>query len=41
MFDVKDIEEKIKVGSGDCVMATKVGSLKCRVMQMVQPWKSP
>ena len=34
MFDVKDIEEKITVGNGDSVMATKVGSLKRRVLQI-------
>jgi hypothetical protein len=27
LFDVKDINESIKVGNGDIMMATKVGSL--------------
>ena len=31
MFDIKDIEEKVKVGNGDKMVATKVGSLKCHV----------
>ena len=34
MFDVKDIEEKITVGNGDSMMATKVGSLKRCVIQL-------
>ena len=34
LFDVKDIHESIKVGNGDTMMATKVGSLKCRTIQV-------
>ena len=31
---MKDINESIKVGNGDTMMATKVGSLKCRTIQV-------
>jgi hypothetical protein len=34
MFDVKNINENICVGNGDFLNATKIGSLKCRVIQI-------
>ena len=34
MFDIRDIAETITVGNGDSMMATKVGSLKRRVVQL-------
>jgi hypothetical protein len=34
MFDVKNINENIRVGNGDSLTATKIGSLKCRVIQI-------
>ena len=34
MFDVQDISESITVGNGKSMTATKVGSLKCRVIQV-------
>ena len=34
MFNLKDIAETITVGNGDSMMATKVGSLKRRVVQL-------
>jgi Reverse transcriptase (RNA-dependent DNA polymerase) len=34
LFDVKDIHESIKVGNGNTMMASKVGSLKCRTIQV-------
>jgi hypothetical protein len=34
MFDVKNINENICVGNGDFSNATKIGSLKCRVIQI-------
>jgi hypothetical protein len=33
MFDVQYINENIRVGNGELLMATKVSSLKCRVIQ--------
>jgi len=38
MFDVKNINENICVGNGDFLNATKIGigSLKCRVIQMLE-----
>jgi hypothetical protein len=33
LFDVKEINESIKVGNGDTMMETKVGCLKCRTIQ--------
>jgi hypothetical protein len=34
MFDVKNINENICVAKGDFLTATKIGSLKCRVIQI-------
>jgi hypothetical protein len=34
LFDVKDISEKITVGNGESMKATKVGILKCHVIQL-------
>jgi hypothetical protein len=34
LFDVKDINEKITVGNDESMMATKVGSLKCNIIQL-------
>jgi hypothetical protein len=34
MFDVKNINENIRVDNGDFLKATKIGSLKCRVIQI-------
>jgi hypothetical protein len=34
MFNVKDIPETITVGNGNSMTATKVGSLKRRVVQL-------
>jgi hypothetical protein len=35
LFDVKEINKMIKVGNGDTMMATKVGSLKYQTIQNV------
>ena len=34
MFNIQEIDEKITVGNGDSMTATKVGSLKRRVIQL-------
>jgi len=34
MFNIRDIEEKVTVGNGSKMMATKVGSLRRRVIQV-------
>jgi gag-polypeptide of LTR copia-type len=34
MFNVQDIDEKVTVGNGNKMVATKVGSLRCRVIQL-------
>jgi gag-polypeptide of LTR copia-type/Zinc knuckle len=34
MFNISDIDEKITVGNGNSMTATKVGSLKCCVVQL-------
>ena len=34
MFNIRDIDEKITVGNGDSMTATKVGSLKRRIIQL-------
>jgi hypothetical protein len=34
LFNVEEIKEIIMVGNGKSVTATKVGSLKCRVIQL-------
>jgi hypothetical protein len=34
LFKVESINESITVGNGKIMMATKVGSLKCRVIQV-------
>jgi hypothetical protein len=34
MFNVKDIDEKVTVGNGEKMVATKVGSLRCGVIQV-------
>jgi hypothetical protein len=33
-FEVKDIDERITVGNGQIMMATKIKSLECRVVQL-------
>jgi hypothetical protein len=34
MFNISDIDEKITVGNGNSMTATKVGSLKCHIIQL-------
>ena len=34
MFNIEEINESITVGNGKSMMATKVGSLKCRIIQV-------
>jgi hypothetical protein len=34
MFNIQDIDEKVTVGNGEKMVATKVGSLRCRVIQV-------
>jgi hypothetical protein len=34
MFHVQDIDEKVTVGNGNKMVATKVGSLRCHVIQL-------
>jgi hypothetical protein len=34
MFNVQDIDEKVTVENGNNIVATKVGSLRCRVIQL-------
>jgi hypothetical protein len=34
MFDVRDIDEKIRVGNGNLLFATKIGNLKLDVTQV-------
>jgi hypothetical protein len=34
MFNIQDIDEKVTVGNGNNMVATKVGSLRCCVIQL-------
>jgi hypothetical protein len=35
LFDVRDVCERIKVGSGKTMEATKIGSLRCNTFQVL------
>jgi hypothetical protein len=37
MFNLEEIKSRIKVFNGKSMMATKVGSLKCRVLLNLMP----
>jgi hypothetical protein len=34
MFNIQDIDEKVAVGNGEKMVARKIGSLRCRVIQV-------
>jgi hypothetical protein len=33
MFNIQDIDEKVRVGNSNKIMVTKAGSLRCHVIQ--------